>query len=117
MSVIGNFFSKSAFSISNLAADPLVKPDVAFDFNYYIYDTIKNGTAKSIAVSLYVKTGRNETLLSTEPDVYLVAYNTWQISGTIPASEWDGKAPIEMRFDIEDITDVHHLVNSWLIKD
>jgi len=117
MSVIGSFFSKSSFSISNLTTDPLVKPDEEFDFNYYIYDTIKNGTAKEITVSLYTKSGRNETLLSTAPQVYMVDYNTWQISGTISSAEWDGKAAIEMKFDIKDITDVHHQVDSWLIKD
>ena len=117
MSVITNFFNTSTFTVENLTTSPSVIPDEAFEFNFYITDTTKQGTAKDIGIELYTKDGRNEVKLTIVPDVRLVDVNTWEISGTIDSGEWDGAKAVLMRATIKDILDIYHRVDSYLVKE
>ena len=117
MSTIGNFFNKSSFKVENLTTDPLVEPDVAYAFNFYIVDTIKQLTAKSLDIEMYVKDGRNETLITNTPSASLVAANTWRVSAVIPAVEWNGTSSVMLRFTIEDLDSIYHTVDYILVKE
>ena len=117
MSVITSFFNTSTFAIENLTTNPKVIPDEAFEFNFYITDTTKQGTAKDVGIELFVKDGRNETLLTVTPDVRLVDSNTWEVSATIDSGEWDGVKAILMKATVKDILDVYHSIDSYLIEE
>ena len=117
MSVIDDFFNTSSFLVENLVADPFVEPDVAYAFNFYIYDKIKSLTAKSLDIEMYVKDGRNETLITNTPIAYLTAANTWRVSSVIPAGEWDGSKGILLKFTIEDLNGLFHTVDYMLVKE
>lgn len=117
MSNIASFFNKGTFSVENLVTDPVVIKDESFVYNFYVYDIIKSTTAKTISVTMFVADGRDEVLITNVPTVYLVDANTWQLSAIIPSGEWDGKKPILLKFLIEDLLDVMHEVETYLIKD
>ena len=116
MSVIGSFFNKSKFSITNLTTNPKVVPDELFEFNFYIYDALRNGTAKSLVAELIVIDGRSESTVTNTPSEYVVDYNVWQMSAVVPAADWNGTDSLILRFSITDITDSLHLIDYVLHK-
>jgi len=116
MSNISNFFNTSTYSVENLTSDPRVLPDETFKFNFYIYDLLNSTTAKTLSVSMYKKTGRDKVLITNTPSATLIADNTWQLSATIPALEWDGKVSIVLDFNIVDLLDIAHSVEHYLVR-
>ena len=117
MSNITSFFNTSTFAIENLTTNPKVLPDEAFEFNFYIYDTTKQGTAKDVDIDLYTVEGRDKTKLTITPDVRLVDNNTWEVTANIPSGEWDGIKAILMKLSIKDILDIYHEVKHYLYKE
>ena len=112
-----DFFNISTFAMTNLTTNPKVVPDELFEFNYYVSDMVKQGTAKDIDIELVVKDGRNETAISNTPNVRLVDNNTWEVSATIDSVEWDGIKSILMKVSIKDTLDIYHEIEHYLIKE
>ena len=115
--MIKTFFNTSNFKVNNLTANPYVVPDEAFEFNFYIHDMNKQGTAVSIETSLVVIDGRDRTDITNAPNDYQVDTNTWEVSAVIPSNEWDGEKTVLIVFKIRDIADAMHVVEYPLVKE
>ena len=116
MSNIASFFNTSTFTIENLTTNPKVVQDEAFEFNFYITDTTKQGTAKDVGIELYEKDGRDETLITVTPDVRLVDTNTWEVGALLTSGDWDGEKDVLMKVTVKDILDIYHAVEIYLVK-
>ena len=117
MSVITSFFNTSTFTIENLMSNPKVVPDETFEFNFYITDTSKQGTAKDVGMELYVVNGRDRIKLPVTPDIRLIDSNTWEVSGLIDSADWNGTDAILITATIKDTSDLFHSIDSFLIKE
>lgn len=103
MGAIDDFFNKSSFVAVSITGNAEVLPDVLFNQNVYIVDVIKRNTAVSITGKMYVKDGRNETLITTPVTIAVVLNNVWTIEGTVASGEWDGSDEIIVKMSITDV--------------